>query len=59
MNRIDKRPRSAATAFLMLFVLACAGAALSSCNTTSGVGQDVSATGRAVTNSAEKVKSGL
>jgi entericidin B len=59
MNRMDKRPRSAAAAFLTLFVLAIAAAALSSCNTTAGVGQDVSATGRAVTNSAEKVKSGL
>ena len=33
--------------------------ALTGCNTTAGVGQDVSATGRAVTNSAEKVKQGL
>ncbi len=32
---------------------------LSACNTTAGAGQDVSATGRAVTNSAEKVKRGL
>jgi predicted small secreted protein len=32
---------------------------LAACNTTAGVGQDVSATGRAVTNSADKVKSGL
>nr|WP_294531045.1 entericidin A/B family lipoprotein [uncultured Rhodopila sp.] len=32
---------------------------LSACNTTAGAGQDVSAAGHAVTDSAEKVKSGL
>ncbi len=32
---------------------------LAACNTTAGIGQDVSATGRAVTNSADKVKQGL
>lgn len=32
---------------------------LSACNTTAGAGQDVSATGRAVTNTAEKVKHGI
>lgn len=32
---------------------------LAACNTTAGAGKDVSATGKAVTNSAEKVKSGL
>jgi predicted small secreted protein len=32
---------------------------LNACNTTAGAGQDVSAVGHAVTNSAEKVKSGL
>jgi predicted small secreted protein len=32
---------------------------LAACNTTAGIGQDVSATGKAVTNSAEKVKQGL
>ncbi|HTI84864.1 MAG TPA: entericidin A/B family lipoprotein [Acetobacteraceae bacterium] len=32
---------------------------LGACNTTAGIGQDVSATGKAVTNSAEKVKQGL
>jgi predicted small secreted protein len=41
------------------FVLAGAATLLGGCNTTAGVGQDVSATGRAVTNSAEKVKQGL
>jgi predicted small secreted protein len=32
---------------------------LAACNTTAGVGQDVSAAGHAVTNGAEKVKQGL
>jgi len=32
---------------------------VTACNTTAGIGQDVSATGKAVTNSAEKVKQGL
>jgi predicted small secreted protein len=44
---------------LTVFVLAGAATLLGGCNTTAGVGQDVSATGRAVTNSAEKVKQGL
>jgi entericidin B len=38
------------------FILAGALVTLSACNTTAGVGQDVSATGHAVTNSAEKLK---
>jgi len=32
---------------------------LTACNTTAGAGQDVSATGRAVTDTAEKVKRGI
>jgi entericidin B len=36
-----------------------AGFALSGCNTTAGMGKDISGGGQAVTNSAEKVKSGL
>ena len=40
-------------------LLVAATVSLAGCNTTAGVGQDVSATGHAVTNSAEKVKSGL
>ncbi len=32
---------------------------LAACNTTAGVGKDVSATGNAVTQSAEKVKSSM
>jgi len=48
-----------ASAALALFVLAGTLTTLSACNTTAGVGQDVSAAGRAVSNSAEKVKQGL
>ena len=44
---------------LSVFVLLGAVVTLSACNTTAGVGQDVSAAGHAVTNSAEKVKQGL
>jgi len=32
---------------------------LDGCNTTAGVGQDVSAAGHAVTNTADKVKEGM
>jgi predicted small secreted protein len=44
-----------------LLIMSMLGAVtmLSACNTTAGIGQDVSATGNAVTNSAEKVKQGL
>jgi predicted small secreted protein len=45
--------------FLNLMLLSGATALLSACNTTAGAGQDVSTAGHAVTNSAEKVKSGL
>jgi entericidin B len=48
-----------AGSMLAVFVLACAAITLSACNTTAGVGEDVSATGHVVTNSAEKVKQGL
>jgi entericidin B len=48
-----------AGAMLSAFVALAAMVALSACNTTAGLGQDVSATGKAVTNSAEKVKQGL
>lgn len=44
---------------LALSLLAAVSVSLGACNTTAGVGQDVSATGQAVTKSAEKVKSGL
>jgi len=45
--------------FLNLMLLSGATALLSACNTTAGAGQDVSAARHAVTDSAEKVKSGL
>jgi entericidin B len=44
---------------LSVLMLVGAVVTLSACNTTAGVGQDVSAAGHAVTNSAEKVKQGL
>jgi predicted small secreted protein len=42
-----------------MFVVAGSMITLGGCNTTAGLGQDVSATGKAVTNSADKVKQGL
>ena len=51
--------RSLFSALLSVFVVAGAMTVLGGCNTTAGLGQDVSATGKAVTNSAEKVKQGL
>ena len=42
-----------------MLALALAMAPLAACNTAAGVGQDVSAAGHAVTNTADKVKSGL
>jgi entericidin B len=56
----DTRTRkSLLSALLSVLVLAGATTTLGGCNTAAGVGQDVSATGKAVTNSAEKVKQGL
>ena len=51
--------KTLAIALLNLVLLSGAAALLSACNTTAGAGQDVSAAGHAVTNSAEKVKAGL
>jgi predicted small secreted protein len=51
--------RSLASALLSASVLAGAMTMVSACNTTAGLGQDVSATGKAVTTGAEKVKQGL
>jgi entericidin B len=45
-----------AKAVVAVLILASAGAALSACNTTAGVGRDTSAAGQAITNSAEKNK---
>jgi predicted small secreted protein len=57
---LDARTRrSLFSAMLTVLVLAGAATTLGGCNTTAGVGEDVSAAGKAVTNSAEKVKQGL
>ena len=44
------------SAVLLTVLMLGATTLVSACNTTAGLGQDVSATGHAVTNSAEKVK---
>jgi predicted small secreted protein len=44
---------------LSVCMLALAIMVLGACNTTAGVGEDVSAAGRAVTKGADKVKQGL
>ncbi len=51
--------RHAARALLLALALASLAPMLSACNTTAGAGQDLGAAGRAVTNSADKVKQGL
>ena len=51
--------RRSARALLLALALAALAPALSACNTTAGAGQDLSSAGRAVTNSADKVKNGL
>jgi predicted small secreted protein len=48
-----------ASGLLAITVLAGAAMMLGACNTVAGFGQDVSAAGTAVNNSAEKVKNGL
>jgi len=52
MNRLSR-------ALLVALALAAMAPMLSACNTTAGAGQDLGAAGRAVTNSADKVKQGL
>ncbi len=59
MQDFTRLHRNLFSALLPMFVLAGTMTLLGGCNTTAGVGQDVSATGKAVTNSAEKVKQGL
>ena len=51
--------KTLAVIFLNLLLLSGTGVLLGACNTTAGAGQDVSTAGHAVTNSAEKVRSGL
>jgi len=53
-----RRP-SLIRALVVTLILAAAAPLLSACNTTAGVGQDVSATGRAVTRGANEVRQGL
>ena len=48
--------RSFAIVLLGLLVLSGATALLSACNTTAGVGQDISATGNALTRGGEQSK---
>jgi predicted small secreted protein len=43
-----------ATILISIFVLAGAASLLSACNTTSGAGKDISATGHAITRSADE-----
>jgi predicted small secreted protein len=51
--------RGAVQAILAASLLVGASALLSACNTTAGVGQDVSATGHAVTTTADKAKQAM
>jgi entericidin B len=59
MNWCSNFRRGMVSAALSLSVFLGAATLLTGCNTTAGAGEDVSAAGHAVTNSAEKVKSGL
>jgi len=45
-----------ASALLAVFVLATAGIALSACNTTAGLGEDMSSAGHSLTNKAQEEK---
>lgn len=46
----------AAKTLLLLVLLGALGPAIAACNTTAGAGEDISKTGNAITNSAEKNK---
>jgi predicted small secreted protein len=48
--------KALARGFVALILLSGAATALSACNTTEGVGKDMSAGGNAISNSAEKNK---
>lgn len=48
--------KSLAAAILSLLVIAGAGSLLTACNTTAGAGEDMSAAGHALTDSADKNK---
>jgi predicted small secreted protein len=51
--------RHIATIAVAVIALIGAASLLGGCNTTAGVGKDVSATGNAVTNAADKAEQGL
>lgn len=51
--------RISSRALLLALALSALAPMLSACNTTAGAGQDLSSAGKAVTNGADKVKSGL
>ncbi len=59
MNMTSSLRSGAARTILAASLLIGASALLSACNTTAGVGQDVSATGHAVTNTADKAKQAM
>jgi entericidin B len=56
MSHVRVLKRSFAATMATMMLLAGAAVALSACNTTAGAGKDVSATGKAVTNTADDVK---
>ena len=60
-DRLSPRtaPRRRAATLLAVLALSASAALLSACNTVAGAGQDVSATGRAVTTTSDRVRSGL
>lgn len=55
----DSRRSRRSVALLAVLALSASAALLSACNTVAGAGQDVSATGNAVSNGAEKIRSGM
>jgi predicted small secreted protein len=59
MSRTETPRKTRGAAVGAVLALCASAALLSACNTVAGAGQDVSATGHAVTGGAEKVKQGL
>lgn len=59
VTRSGARTSRRSVALLAVLALSASAALLSACNTVAGAGEDVSATGHAVSHGAEKVKSGL
>ena len=55
----DARKSRRSMALLAALALAASAGLLGACNTVAGAGQDVSATGHAVTNGAQDLKSGM